>query len=83
VTTNRRIPFEPRRHERRHDRCDRHDQSIRFVRQVTVRIKNRANAPNVDWGFATVTVIKWTNIISSASMIDMKTNDPTTIQAKQ
>ena len=45
--------------------------------------KNRANAPDVDWGFATVTVVKGTNIISSASMIDMKTNDPTTIQAKQ
>jgi len=28
-------------------------------------------------------VVKGTNIISSASMIDMKTNDPTTIQAKQ
>jgi len=45
--------------------------------------KNRANAPDIDWGFATVTVVKGTNIISSASMIDMKTNDPTTIQAKQ
>src|SRR4051794_38108618 len=25
--------------------------------------KNRANAPDVDWGFATVTVVKGTNII--------------------
>ena len=45
--------------------------------------KNRANAPDIDWGFATVTVVKGTNILSSASMIDMKTNDPTTIQARQ
>lgn len=45
--------------------------------------KYRANAPDVDWGFATVTVLKGTNVITSASMIDMKTNDPTTIPAKQ
>jgi hypothetical protein len=45
--------------------------------------KLRANAPDVDWGFATVTVLKGTNVLSSASMIDMKTNDPTTIPAKQ
>jgi hypothetical protein len=43
----------------------------------------RANAPDVDWGFATVTVLKGTNVLTSASMIDMKTNDPTTIPAKQ
>lgn len=45
--------------------------------------KGRANLPDVDWGFATVTVLKGTNIRSFASMIDMKTNDPTTIPAKQ
>lgn len=45
--------------------------------------KNRANASDVDWGFATITVLKGTNVLSSASMIDMKTNDPTTIPAKQ
>ena len=45
--------------------------------------KNRANLPDLDWGFATVTVLKGTNILSAASMIDMKTNDPTTIEAKQ
>jgi hypothetical protein len=45
--------------------------------------KNRAKAPDVDWGFATVTVVKGTNILTSASMIDMKTNDPSTIPAKQ
>jgi hypothetical protein len=45
--------------------------------------KNRANAPDLDWGYATVTVLKGTNVLSSASLIDMKTNDPTTIPAKQ
>jgi hypothetical protein len=45
--------------------------------------KNRANAPDIDWGYATVTVLKGTNILSSASLIDMKTNDPTTIPSKQ
>ncbi len=45
--------------------------------------KNRANAPDLGWGFATVTVLKGTNILTSGSMIDSKTNDPTTIPAKQ
>lgn len=45
--------------------------------------KARANAPDIDWGYATVTVVKGTNVLSSASLIDMKTNDPTTIPAKQ
>ncbi|HXH37931.1 MAG TPA: hypothetical protein VNN08_04850, partial [Thermoanaerobaculia bacterium] len=45
--------------------------------------KNRANAPDIDWGYATVTVVKGTNVLSSASLIDMKTNDPTTIPSKQ
>lgn len=45
--------------------------------------KNRANTPDIDWGFATVTVLKGTNVLTSASMIDSRTNDPTTIPAKQ
>jgi len=45
--------------------------------------KNRASAPDVDWGFATVTVLSGANIHTSASLIDMKTNDPTTIPPKQ
>jgi hypothetical protein len=45
--------------------------------------KNRANAPDVDWGFATVTVVKGSNILTAASLIDQKTNDPTTIPPKQ
>ncbi|MGZ8852570.1 MAG: hypothetical protein ACXW2X_04185 [Thermoanaerobaculia bacterium] len=53
------------------------------VAQDTEPFKNRANAPDLDWGFATVTVLKGTNILTSGSMIDMKTNDPTTIPPKQ
>jgi hypothetical protein len=44
---------------------------------------NRANKPDIDWGFATVTVLKGTNIRTMASLVDMRTNDPTTIPAKQ
>ncbi|HEX9161061.1 MAG TPA: hypothetical protein VF980_05070 [Thermoanaerobaculia bacterium] len=51
--------------------------------QDTEPFKNRASAPDVDWGFATITVVKGNNILTSGSMIDMKTNDPTTIPAKQ
>lgn len=53
------------------------------VMQDTEPFKNRANAPDVGWGFATVTVTKGSNVITSASMIDMNTNDPATIPAKQ
>ena len=45
--------------------------------------RNRANQPDLDWGFATVTVLKGTNIRTMAALIDSKTNDPTTIPAKQ
>ena len=51
--------------------------------QETEPFKNRANLPDLDWGFATITVLRGTNVITSGSMIDMKTNDPTTIPAKQ
>ena len=45
--------------------------------------KNRAGKPDVGWGFATVTVLKGNNILTAASLIDAKTNDPTTIPPKQ
>ena len=54
-----------------------------LVLQDVEPFKNRAGAPDVDWGYATVTVLSGTNIHTSASLIDMKTNDPTTIPAKQ
>jgi hypothetical protein len=53
------------------------------VLQDVEPFRNRANLPDVDWGFATITVLKGTNILTSASMIDAKTNDPTTIPPKQ
>jgi len=53
------------------------------VLQETEPFKNRANAPDIGWGYATVTVLKGSNILTSASLIDMKTNDPTTIPPKQ
>jgi formate-dependent nitrite reductase cytochrome c552 subunit len=43
----------------------------------------RAGSPDIGWGYATVTFTKGTNVWASASMIDMKTNDPITIPAKQ
>jgi hypothetical protein len=43
----------------------------------------RAGKPDLGWGFATITVLKGTNIRTMGSMIDMKTNDPTTIVPKQ
>ena len=45
--------------------------------------KNRAGAPDVGWGYATVTVLKGSNILTAGSLIDAKTNDPTTIPPKQ
>lgn len=44
---------------------------------------NRAKMPDLDWGFATVTVIKGKNVRTMGALIDMRTNDPTTIPAKQ
>ena len=53
------------------------------VVQDTEPFAQRAGLPALDWGFATVTVLEGTNIRTSASVIDMLTNDPTTIPAKQ
>jgi endonuclease I len=39
----------------------------------------RANAPNLGWGFATVTVNTGSGILTSASVIDSRTNDATTV----
>jgi hypothetical protein len=45
--------------------------------------KTRISQPDIDWGYATVTVVRGTNIRTMGTLIDMKTNDPTTIPAKQ
>lgn len=44
---------------------------------------NRANKPDLGWGFATLTVVKGTNIRTIGSLVDSRTNDPTTLPAKQ
>ena len=43
----------------------------------------RANQPDLGWGFATLTVLKGTNIRTMGSLIDNRTNDPTTVPPKQ
>jgi hypothetical protein len=44
--------------------------------------RTRANEPNLGWGFAEVEVLSGSGIITSASVIDSRTNDPTTIPPK-
>jgi hypothetical protein len=44
--------------------------------------RTRAGEPNVGWGFAEVEVVSGGGIITSASVIDSRTNDPTTIPPK-
>ncbi|MBI2214755.1 MAG: hypothetical protein HYU52_14005 [Acidobacteria bacterium] len=53
------------------------------VKQEGEPFKNQANQPDLGWGYATVTILKGTNVHASASMVDMKTNDPTTITAQR
>jgi hypothetical protein len=44
--------------------------------------RTRANEPNLGWGYAEVEVLSGGGIITSASVIDSRTNDPTTIPPK-
>jgi hypothetical protein len=44
--------------------------------------RTRAGSPNLGWGYAIVEVISGDGIITSASVIDSRTNDPTTIAMK-
>ncbi len=44
--------------------------------------RTRADSPNVGWGFAKMMVVSGHGIITSASVIDSRTNDPTTIPMK-
>jgi len=41
--------------------------------------KERAERPNIDWGFAGVEVLEGTAVLATASVIDSRTNDATTI----
>jgi hypothetical protein len=42
-------------------------------------IRLRAGRPHLGWGFATVSVIEGNGVFASASVIDSRTNDPTTV----
>jgi hypothetical protein len=44
---------------------------------------SRAEAPNAGWGFATVEVTSGGGVLASASVIDSRTNDATTIPMKR
>lgn len=43
----------------------------------------RAGKADLGWGFATVTVLKGNNVRTMGSLVDSRTNDPTTVPAKQ
>jgi hypothetical protein len=45
--------------------------------------KQKANRPDVGWGFATVNVLSGSNVLASASVVDANTNDATTIPLKR
>ncbi len=44
---------------------------------------NRVGAPNQGWGFATVGVLSGQGVLASASVVDDKTNDATTVPMKR
>ena len=45
--------------------------------------KRRANRPDLGWGFAVVEVISGSDVLVSASVVDSRTNDATTIPFKR
>lgn len=51
----------------------------RTLKQDLEPYKNRAGRPNLGWGFAVVEALEGEGLLVSASVIDSKTNDPTTI----
>jgi hypothetical protein len=51
--------------------------------QDTEPIRVRAGRGNLGWGFAEVTVVEGTGILTSASVVDSVTNDATTIPMKR
>ena len=44
--------------------------------------RTRASSPNLGWGYATVEVVSGDGVHTSASVIDSRTNDATTIPMK-
>ncbi len=45
--------------------------------------KRRADRPNLGWGFAEIEVVSGTGILASASVVDSRTNDATTVPLKR
>ncbi len=54
-----------------------------MVAQEVEPFVNYASSPDLGWGFATIEVLDGEGILTSASVIDMHTNDATTIPAKK
>ena len=44
--------------------------------------RRRASRPDLGWGFASVEVLEGTSVLVSASVIDARTNDATTVPAR-
>jgi hypothetical protein len=53
------------------------------VVQDLMPFANRAKTPDVGWGYATVKVLSGSNVMTSASVMDAVTNDPSYVPAKR
>ena len=53
------------------------------LKQDTEPFQNRANSPNLGWGYAKVTVVTGFGVLTSASVVDSVTNDATTVPMAQ
>ena len=51
----------------------------RRLKQDLEPFKNRAGRPNLGWGYAEIEVTAGAGVLVSASVIDSRTNDPTTV----
>lgn len=54
-----------------------------MVVQDVEPFRTRGNAPDMGWGYASVKVTAGRGVVTSASVVDMQTNDPTTISMKR
>ena len=54
-----------------------------MVVQDVEPFRTRGNAPDMGWGYASVKVTAGRGVVTSASVVDMQTNDPTTIPMKR
>jgi len=58
------------------------DLDPRSLYQDLAPFEQRAERPNLGWGFATVEILDGTSVLISASVVDSRTNDGTTIPVK-